>query len=269
LLQEAGYGISEVKLNAAFHGVPQVRKRFFAIGRLDAGDGFLDAALEGGRSLDPLTVRRFLDGEAARSGEDERVDGHFDVDFYYRHPRNWGRRAVFSVDEPSPTVRSTNRPVAPGYRPHPQDPAPADQVRALTPQERARIQTFPISHVFEGTRTDIDMMVANAVPTRLAAHVAGAIMEFEAASCVRPDDQFRVWLRTSHDYTPRAAGDVLSRLRRLRRMLGEADEPAAAPEDALRRLRHHADYSALTPAVKSQMKRAIELHQEFAGNGGG
>lgn len=267
LLQEAGYGISEVKLNAAFHGVPQIRKRFFAVGRLDAGDGFLDGALEVEQSADPLTVRGFLAAEAERTGADERADGHFDVDYYYRHPRNWGRRAVFSLDEPSPTVRSTNRPVAPGYRPHRDDPAPADLVRALTPRERARIQTFPTFHTFEGTRTDIDMMVANAVPTRLAAHVAGAIMQFETAASVAPDHEFRVWLRANHDYTPRAAGDVLSRLRRVRRMLGETGDAIDVPSDALGRLRGQNGYGALTPAVRSQMKRAIELRQEFAGRG--
>lgn len=264
LLQEAGYGISEVKLNAAYFGVPQLRKRFFAVGRIDREDGFLDAALEAGRSAMPLSVRAFLEAEADRHGGDERAAGHFDVDFYYRHPRNWGRRAIFSLDEPSPTVRTTNRPVAPGYRPHPDDPAPSAGVRALTPRERARIQTLPLSHSFEGTRTDIDTMVANAVPTKLAAHIARAIMEAEMSGSKGPEDDFRTWLRETRDYTPRAAGDVLSRLRRVRRMLGEADDVVDVPEDALPRLRRTEEYGALSTSVRSQIKRAVELRQEWA-----
>jgi DNA (cytosine-5)-methyltransferase 1 len=267
LLRDAGYGISEVKLNAAFHGVPQIRKRYFAIGCLDQDDGILESRLEAGRSAEPLTVRGFLNEEAKASGEDERGEGHFDLDYYYRHPRNWGRRAIFSLDEPSPTVRSTNRPVAPGYKPHPDDPAAPEDVRALTPRERARVQTFPSSHTFEGTRTDIDTMVANAVPCRLAAHVARTLLEYEMSAAESPEDVFRKWLRTRHQYTSRAAGDVLSRLRRVNRLIGDGDDALPTAKDAISRLRAQDQYALLSKSVRSQMKRAVELQQEFAAGG--
>ncbi|EZP68017.1 DNA-cytosine methyltransferase [Novosphingobium resinovorum] len=267
ILRDAGYGISEAKLNAAFHGVPQSRKRYFAVGKLEAEDAFLEHRLEGGRTAEPLTIRSFLQAEHDDTGEDERSEGHFDVDFYYRHPRNWGRRAIFSLDEPSPTVRSTNRPVAPGYKQHPDDPAAPEQVRALTQNERARIQTFPRHHSFEGTRTDIDMMVANAVPCRLAAHVAATIMEYEMSATESPEDLFRAWLRTCHEYTPRAAGDVLSRLRRVNRLIGDGENAVPTAEDAIRRLRDRQEFAEMTKSVRSQIKRAIELHNEFAAGG--
>lgn len=267
ILRDAGYGISEAKLNAAFHGVPQMRKRYFAVGKLEAEDAFLEERLEGTKSSAPLSIRSFLDSEHSATGEDERSEGHFDVDFYYRHPRNWGRRAIFSLDEPSPTVRSTNRPVAPGYKQHPDDPAAPETVRALTPKERARVQTFPRHHSFEGTRTDIDMMVANAVPCRLAAHVAATILEYEMTAVENPEDLFRAWLRSRHDYTPRAAGDVLSRLRRINRLIGDGENAVPTARDAIRRLREREEYGAMTKSVRSQMKRAVELHDEFATGG--
>lgn len=267
LLRDAGYGISEAKLNAAYHGVPQLRKRYFAVGCLDQEDSFLESRLEAGRSADPLTIRGFLDSEAETTGQDERGDGHFDIDHYYRHPRNWGRRAIFSVDEPSPTIRSTNRPVAPGYKPHPDDPAAPEDVRALTQRERARVQTFPASHTFQGTRTDIDTMVANAVPCRLAAHVARTLVEFEMSAAESPEDLFRAWLRSRHDYTPRAAGDVLSRLRRVNRLIGDGQDAVPTANDAIARLRSREEYAGFTKSVRSQMKRAVELHQEFAAGG--
>ena len=54
----------------------------------------------------PMTVRDYL-------GDD------LDIKHYYRHPRNYSRRAVFSIDEPSPTVRGVNRPIPKTYRTHP------------------------------------------------------------------------------------------------------------------------------------------------------
>jgi hypothetical protein len=110
-------------------------------------------------------------------------------------------------------------------------------------------------------------MVANAVPSRLATHVARTIMEFEMHTAEGPDDLFRKWLQSHHDYMPRAAGDVLSRLRRVRRMLGETPEAIEVPADAIRRLRGADGYGDLTKSVRSQMKRAIELYEEFAAGG--
>ena len=60
------------------------------------------------------------------------------IEFYYRHPRNYCRRAVYSIDEPAPTMRGVNRPVPKGYPGHPNDACPVDEnVRALTTLERS------------------------------------------------------------------------------------------------------------------------------------
>lgn len=65
-------------------------------------------------------------------------------EYYYRHPRNYSRRAVFSIDEPAPTMRGVNRPVPKGYHGHPNDACPIyEGMHVLTTEERGWIQTFP------------------------------------------------------------------------------------------------------------------------------
>ena len=33
-----------------------------------------------------------------------------EFEYYYRHPRSYKRRGIFSVDTPAPTIRGVNRP---------------------------------------------------------------------------------------------------------------------------------------------------------------
>ena len=88
-----------------------------------------------------------------------------DIKFYYRHPRSYARRGIFSIDEPSPIIRGVNRPIPAGYIPHPTDPIKdLTGIRALTSVERSMIQTFPKDFKFIGTKTSIEQMIGNAVP---------------------------------------------------------------------------------------------------------
>jgi DNA (cytosine-5)-methyltransferase 1 len=250
ILQRAGYGITECVLNAAYFGVPQHRKRFFAIGCQGEDDGFLADALAEGASEEPMTVRDYV-GDA------------FGIDYYYRHPRTWGRRAVFSLDEPSPTVRSTNRPVPPGYRAHRDDSASHRRARPLTAPERARVQTFGADFRFQGTITDQDVMIANAVPVNLARHVGATILEHQQRRALMPGDQrFRTWLAETQVYTPRTVSNVLSRLKRAGRLLNTA-KLAADPLDVIHALERRKEFVALPVAVRSQIKKAVRLHAEF------
>lgn len=249
ILSAAGYGITECVLNAAYFGVPQNRKRFFAIGRMGEEDGFLFDQLEFGQTENPLSIREFVGDE-------------FDIDFYYRHPRTWGRRGVFSIDEPSPTIRSTNRPVPPGYKPHPNDAGPSANARPLTIAERARIQSFHHGFALAGTATDQNTMVANAVPVLLAQHIASAINRYEEERIMNSDPAFRDWLTTTHEYTPRSASNVISRLKRVNRIL-LANRLSPDPLDIIHALERHQEFNALTTSVRSQIRRAVRLHAEF------
>ena len=153
-------------MDASKCGVPQKRKRFFLIGELGGKDHFLNNELLINQASKSMTIRDYLGFE-------------FKTEYYYRHPRSYARRAVFSIDEPSPTIRGVNRPIPSTYQPHKGD-ATKDltKVRVLTSLERARIQTFPLGFVFKGTKTDLEQMIGNAVPVNLACYVAEHLMKY-------------------------------------------------------------------------------------------
>lgn len=164
---EAGYGLTEVVLDASRCGVPQARKRFICVGHLGSSDNFLSQIIETSLSKQRLTVREYLGSE-------------LDVEHYYRHPRNYNRRGVYSIDEPAATIRGVSRPVPKGYKGHSNDTAPINSgIRALTTSERARIQTFPANYKWVGSKTDVEQMIGNAVPVNLARFVAQCICEYQ------------------------------------------------------------------------------------------
>jgi DNA (cytosine-5)-methyltransferase 1 len=168
IFKRAGYGLTIQLLNAAHCGAPQSRKRLIVVGQRDGKDGFLDSELTSGLSENPMTLRQYF-----------RNDLPFE--HYYRHPRSYARRAVFSIDEPSPTIRGVNRPVPKGYPGHAGDPVPANNgIRALTTQERALIQTFPNDFKLPGTKSDVEQVIGNAVPVKLAEYVATALARYIA-----------------------------------------------------------------------------------------
>lgn len=167
ILMNAGYGISTRVLDASLCGVPQKRKRFFLVGKLNAINGFFDDAFVANMSDAPMTVRDYL-GDALQT------------QFYYMHPRSYNRRAVFSIDEPSATIRGINRPIPNNYKKHPADKADiSDGVRALTTRERGYLQTFPDSFSFPGAKTDVELAIGNAVPPVLAKYIAKSIILFQ------------------------------------------------------------------------------------------
>jgi DNA (cytosine-5)-methyltransferase 1 len=167
MLANAGYGLTLRVLDASYCGVPQKRKRSFLIGGLGERENFLQAYVDVRLSPEPMTVRQYFQ---------EGLGFLPDTEFYYRHPRNYSRRAVYTLDEPSATIRGVNRPIPPNYVQHPIDAAAVSEgVRPLTTQERAYIQTFPLQFQFSGTKSDKEQMIGNAVPIPLAEFVAVAL----------------------------------------------------------------------------------------------
>ncbi len=176
IFAEAGYGLTQCVLDASRCGVPQARKRFFLIGKLGAKDDFLQPFIEGSLSPRQMSVADYF-------GEE------LDLKYYYRHPRSYVRRGIFSVDEPSPTIRGVNRPMPKGYSLHPGDPVNSlEGIRPLTTEERSRIQTFPKSFRFSGNKTDQEQMIGNAVPVNLARFVGEVINEY-VLYCSDSDNQ--------------------------------------------------------------------------------
>ncbi len=167
IFKARGYGLTKQILDARFCGVPQRRKRFFLIGRLNGKDNELDYYLSKNQSKEEMTLHDYF-------GED------LGLEFYYRHPRSYARRGIFSIYEPSPTVRGVNRPMPKTYKKHNGDKCePSNNVRALTTIERSYIQTFPKDFEFEGTKSNLEQMIGNAVPVKLAEYIANCIKELQ------------------------------------------------------------------------------------------
>lgn len=165
ILKDKDYGLTERVLDASRCGVPQARKRFFMIGCLNAEDGFLDEILDERIAARQMTIRDYLGDSLG-------------TDYYFRIPRSYDRRAIFSVDEPAMTVRGVDRPIPPNYKLHPNDAAPLSEARCLTSKERSLIQTFPEGFEFFGTKTDVNQMIGNAVPVKMAEFVARAVLSY-------------------------------------------------------------------------------------------
>lgn len=167
--QGAGYGMTAVVLDASYCGAPQARLRFFLIGHKKGAPNFLQGHLERNLSPKPMTMRDYFGTTLG-------------TEFYYRHPRNYNRRGIYGLDEPSATVRGVNRPIPPGYEMNANDPEgiTLDEVRPLSTTERAQVQTFPASFRFLGPRTAQEQMIGNAVPVALGTFVGRALAEYVA-----------------------------------------------------------------------------------------
>jgi DNA (cytosine-5)-methyltransferase 1 len=147
--------------------VPQLRKRFFLIGVLNERDGVLNPYLASDLAQNPISIFDYLGNSLG-------------TEHYYRHPRSYARRGVFSIYEPSPTIRGVNRPIPKTYAFHEGDTCKnKTAIRPLTTLERSYIQTFPSDFKWEGqNKGDLEQIIGNAVPVNLAEHVANAINRY-------------------------------------------------------------------------------------------
>jgi DNA (cytosine-5)-methyltransferase 1 len=163
------YGLTETIIKASLCGVPQNRKRYICIGKLDGDDNELLPYITKDLSQTPMTIRDYF-GDS------------LEIEYYYRHPRSYKRRGIFSIDEPSPTIRGVNRPIPKTYKLHSGDVCPVtEKLRPLTTIERSRIQTFPKDFIFDEknqSKTDLEQMIGNAVPVKLAEYIASSIVEY-------------------------------------------------------------------------------------------
>ncbi len=250
IFKNSGYGLTKIVLDASKCGVPQKRKRFFCIGALGKDDDFMKRILESGLSQKSTTLRDYF-GDT------------LDFEYYYRHPRNYNRRAIFSIDEPAPTIRGVNRPVPKGYPGHPNDACPiSENVRALTTLERSLIQTFPATFKWCGNKTEMEQMIGNAVPVKLAEYVAVKLKQYIISQEVIEENKesFVKWLVEVKKFTPRSASDTLSRIRRADKIC----HLNGAPTDYYCFLLQKEEaYIELSVSVRSQMKRALTLYNSF------
>ena len=166
IFTENGYSLVSSVLNASYCGVPQARKRYFLIGQLDGDNSNLDFYLVKNKSQTPMSIFEYL-------------GDNLGIEFFYRHPRSYKRRGIFSIYEPSPTIRGVNRPIPKTYKKHEGDLCDINEgVRPLTTIERSYIQTFPETFRFQGNKSNLEQMIGNAVPVKLAEYVARCLLEY-------------------------------------------------------------------------------------------
>lgn len=248
----AGYGLTELVLDASKCGVPQKRKRFFCVGALNEPDDFLKKNLLANQSVISLSVRNYF------------TQNHYqlNIDYYYRHPRTYSRRAIYSVDEPSPTIRGVNRPRPAEYVRHKNDAAFNDDIASLTYRQRALIQTFPENFNFGNSIATAEQMIGNAVPVNLAKHIARALSTYENEKNITINN-FSAWLYERHSFSQPAVKDTISRINRCNKILPVNLENI---NEYILQLESTDIFKAFSSSVKSQLKRALTLYNEYVNN---
>lgn len=168
IFKEAGYGLTQLTLDASKCGVPQKRMRFITFGVLGGEDQAAAEIFKKGQSEKSMTMRDYFGDSLG-------------FQYYFRVPTNYSRRGIYSIDEPAMTIRGVDRPVPRGYKGHPADSAPlTPDIRTLTYQERSWVQTFPKDFIWEGSKTNINQIIGNAVPVKLAEYIANCIKMYIA-----------------------------------------------------------------------------------------
>lgn len=164
--KDMGYGLTSTVIDASRCGVPQIRKRFVLIGELNGKDDFLLNQLISNLTSNQTTLFDYFGDSLG-------------FEYYFRVPRSYSRRGVFSIYEPSMTIRGVDRPVPKGYTGHAGDPIPLDSsIRTLTFKERSLIQTFPNNFKLSGSKTTINQLIGNAVPVKLAQYIAQELKKY-------------------------------------------------------------------------------------------
>lgn len=199
-----GYRLEAGVLNAHEYGVPQLRRRAIVVGvREGEGAPFLPPPTTERRSVRDAIGDLPLQptGEDWHVGRDPRPEsleryrcvppGGNRFDLMRARPditpKCWLRKKTGSTDvfgrlewdKPSLTIRTEFYKPEKGRYLHP------EAHRPLTHREAARLQTFPDDFVFLGSKVEVARIIGNAVPPRLAYHVARAVKDALAGKAPR------------------------------------------------------------------------------------
>jgi len=180
-LTSMGYTVDARVLNAAEYGVPQRRRRLFIHGRLHGSPTWptpthasqrrpfigVEGAFSGLPSLDAHESSSIPNHTAPRH-QQSTVERIRNTDVGNPLYDSWDEKIRLNPMEPAPTLKAGKR--ANFHFGHPFDD------RGLTVRERARLQSFYDDFTFEGGVVDGRTLTGNAVPPRLAYHLAAEIM---------------------------------------------------------------------------------------------
>tara|TARA_B100001093_G_C26757315_1_gene984031 strand:+ start:44 stop:958 length:915 start_codon:yes stop_codon:yes gene_type:complete len=165
-LKESGYGLTTQVIYMPDYGVPQGRKRLVIMGCMGGQEDAFKSIMDGLKT--PVkSMKEYMD----RNNTDLGLGGKSHI---YRHPCNYGRRGVFSVDEVYPTVRGCLRRMPPTYNFHEGDTSHVrDEIAMPDWSIVAKIQTFPDD--FQLLPKNNALIIGNAVPPKFSEAVAKAI----------------------------------------------------------------------------------------------
>lgn len=198
-LRKAGYSFAYGTVDANDFGVPQTRRRMVLIGvrarkkevqlpskngckprtvrdaigalpRVSAGEKALRLPLHRAARLSPENLERLKatphdGGDSRQWPKTLRLPCHIESGGFYDV---YGR---MRWDAPAPTLTTRCNSLSNGRFGHP------TQDRAITLLEAALLQTFPRSYRFAGNQNEIARQIGNAVPPKLAAGLARALLK--------------------------------------------------------------------------------------------
>lgn len=272
MLKKAGYGISECKVNFAYYGTPEARRRLIVVGRLGERDGFIEAAIADAAADVPRTVRQAFSRTAAEFGS---ADNRWKPEYakilakghVYTRPLRAGR-AVRTIDEPYATITRTScEPPSDAFRakyvPHPNDSAPLEDAAVAHQNFLSRIQGFPEGWTWQSNnKRRIMVMIANAVPPPAAAIIGKVILNRHTGKISPETEQcFLEWLVRDSRRSRATARNVKSSLGRARYMLYGRTYASEALEIAA--LESAAGFDDLAKGTKSDLRQALRLYREF------
>lgn len=165
------YGLSVNVVYMPDYCIPQERKRLVIIGKRGGSDGVFDSLLNAAKT----PIRSIREFERC-TGIDIGLGGKEHI---YRHPRNYSRRGVYSIDELYPTVRGCLRKMPPVYNFHEGDSSKTRE-EIVSPDWAmiAKIQTFPPSFKFMSKNNSL--IIGNAVPPKFSEALANIIATHHA-----------------------------------------------------------------------------------------
>lgn len=184
-----GYLVKPYLYNFAKYGVPQFRERIIFVGiRLDTGFDFIHPAPTHGIGLLPyITVEEALkDVELVKENNEKAKITDKMIEYLKLIPEggNWisvpkehplyikGLVSQYyhrlKRNEPAYTVIAAGGGGSFGYH--------YSEHRAITNRERARLQSFPDSFIFEGNRSEVRKQIGNAVPPTGVRELAKKLM---------------------------------------------------------------------------------------------
>lgn len=241
ILQRAGYGLTEAKLDASYYDVAQSRKRLFIIGRLGERDGFLSSALMEARSKQQKTLADLFGPDCPP---------------IFLYPRFRMNKAVWHSHEPAPTI------IASSLRPIPDGREVPEGTIVPTIQQIGQLQGFPADWQWRGSsKHECMKLIANAVPVTLAEAMGKVILAREAGESIPAvQGNFAHWLvKRGRSY--QSARNVKSQLLKARRLLCGQTFKDTGIEFA--RLEASPEFQKIAPKVRSDLRAALRLYAEF------